>query len=230
MIAVTENLNLTISGFCQVLKHTAPSGVIMTVPHDGIYADQFGFFQKRDKGADGKRAIHMHDIDVWPIVNSVVEHAHNRGTCIDAVRFLAPRMYVDANRPLIQNADPASQTALDDRRLIPAYENYYECIRELVTRSVDARGKDRVLFIDCHGFGKQPDIAPPEGFDLILGTDNRATIKHSQIDRDFAEAMRNFGYRVFLPEKIPSAPAKTPSAAATRQPTRQKLLASIACR
>jgi len=213
MLHISENLTSSNSGFCQTLEHSAPTKILLTVPHDGLIAADFGFFKPRDKGPDGRRAIYGRDTHVWPIVRDIVDHADKDGVGIDAVRFLVPRMYVDANRALVpeDNLDPDTphQTALDDPRLIPAYENYFSVIRQQVTRSIEAYGKDKILFIDCHGFGGKLQA----DFDLILGTANRTTLKHSDVDRQFAAAMREFGYRVFLPEKVPVSPQGDPFSA-----------------
>jgi hypothetical protein len=74
-------------------------------------------------------------------------------------------------------------------------------------------GADRILFIDLHGFGKQPAFAPHEGYDLILGTANRTTINHGEIDRLFAAFMRDKNYIVFLPTEKPIVSSGDPYSA-----------------
>ncbi|MDR3450818.1 MAG: N-formylglutamate amidohydrolase [Alphaproteobacteria bacterium] len=216
-IPISERLSLTEAGFCQILHHTVPARVVISVPHDGMIPADFGHFHPRDKGPDGKRAVHGRDKHVWPIVNDILQIAEAANGAVDAVRFLVPRLYIDGNRAAqgSENPDPdtSHQTAFDDDRLLGLYFNYFEVIDHLIARAVKHHGLKNVLFIDCHGFGKQPDIAPPEGFDLILGTDNRKTIRYDEPDRLFAGEMTDLGYQVFLPQEQPTRPQGDPYSA-----------------
>ena len=94
-----------------------------------------------------------------------------------------------------------SQTAFDDPRLARVYGIYHEQILYLLRRSISAHGEKAVVLIDMHGFGKQPAFAPQGGYDLILGTANRSTIHHGDLDKEFARFMENRGYSVFLPSE-----------------------------
>lgn len=69
--------------------------------------------------------------------------------------------------------------------------------------AISKHHRENCLLIDLHGFGQQPPYAPPDGYDLILGTSNRATIKFGNPDRELAGFLERSGYRVFLPREKP---------------------------
>ncbi|HLC95566.1 MAG TPA: N-formylglutamate amidohydrolase [Patescibacteria group bacterium] len=188
--------------FSIVLSHQQPSNVIISVPHDCLAAGDFSYmFQTRRSG------VTVRDLHVWLIANDIVQTSFKLGVRVDAVRFLMARTYVDANRALSQreNLDPDAydQVALEDQRLLSVYRYYHSELQRLVRRSVQKFGANQVLFIDLHGFGQQPAIAPAQGYDLILGTANRATILHGNVDVDFAKFMEQKNYSVFLPNEQP---------------------------
>lgn len=179
-----------------VFKTKKPCPVIISVPHDGFpYRALSGMFEPRKIGYHGR------DLNVWPIAKDVLIAAN-----VNAIRGLLPRTLVDYNRawPNAINYYPLTQkevhTALDDERLALPYHQYHSTIDKLVERSNREIGKDKTLLIDLHGFAKQPPYAPEGGFDLVLGTGNRASIPHGNIDREFAEYMTKKGYKVFLPK------------------------------
>lgn len=202
MLTRYPGLRISNSNFSLVLSHTQPSKVILSVPHDCLVSgDCAGLFQERQSG------IKVRDLYVWAITNDIVRHSRELGTRVDAVRFLMPRTYVDANRSLSQeeNLDPKAhaQTALDDQRLTSLYRYYHGEIQRLLERSIQKFGTDKVLLVDLHGFGNQPAMAPPQGYDLILGTANRTTLHYGNVDVAFAAFMRQRSYEVFLPGKQP---------------------------
>ena len=212
MITLDSGLTITNSTFSIVLSHQEPARVILAVPHDGLIKNDFSdLFQERKHGWHGR------DVHVWPIANDVVQKCLRLGTRVDAVRFLMARAYIDANRELPSDnnldSDILGQTALEDRRLISVYRHYHRELCQLVERSITAFGAQRVLFVDLHGFGKQPGIAQPEGYDLILGTANRSSIHHGEVDRAFAKFIEERGYRVFLPGEKPIIPQGDPYSA-----------------
>ncbi len=179
-----------------VVEAKTPSPVLISVPHDGLPTQTFsGFFEPRTIGHKGR------DQNVWPVAKDVLLSAN-----ANAVRGLMPRAFIDYNRawPEGINYYPLTQkevhTALDDNRLSSAYAAYHASIDRMIANSISCFGKQRSLLIDLHGFKKQPPYAPPQGFDLILGTGNRASIPHGDVDRRFAQFMRERGYVVFLPE------------------------------
>lgn len=205
MITLQSGLTISNRNFSIVLSHQKPSRVIIAVPHDGLISnDLSGMFQARTFGVKGR------DKHVWPIVNDIVKKSLESGIRIDAVRFLMPRAYVDANREMFNetNLDPDTlgQSALDDLLLVPTYQYYHTELGRLVKRSIKAFGVRKVIVIDMHGFGRQPKTAPSGGYDIIIGTANKETIRHGKIDCLFAEFMKGRGYSVFLPKRQPISP------------------------
>jgi hypothetical protein len=70
-----------------------------------------------------------------------------------------------------------------------------------------------------HGFSKQPEFVYNSGggeyrpFDIILGTANRTTINHGDIDRQLFRFMEMKSYTVFLPTEKPIFPDGDPYSA-----------------
>lgn len=212
MISLESGLTVRNQDFSLVLSHQEPARVIVAVPHDGLIKnDLAGLFKIRENGWRGRDAY------AWPIANDVVQKSLALGVRVDAVRLLMPRAYVDGNRemPTESNLDPDTrgQTALDDPLLASVYRTYHGEISRLIERSIAAYGVENLLFIDLHGFGLQPKIAPARGYDLILGTANRATIHHGEADRELARFMEGRGYSVFLPAEQPVTPRGDPFSA-----------------
>jgi len=203
MLLLDHGLTISNENFSIVLSHQKPSRVIIAVPHDGLIANDFtGAFRTRTSGIMGR------DAHVWPIANDMVWVAARRGASVDAVRFLLPRAYADANRALRgePNTDPDTrgQIALEDNRLITLYRHYRAQLCRLVERSIETFGREQVLFIDLHGFGRQPLKAPPGGYDLILGTAYRTTIPYGDVDLVLGTFAEERGYTVFIPNSSPS--------------------------
>lgn len=210
MIELRPGLALLNTNFVVTYKNNIPPRCIIATPHDGIRKDYFdGMFVERAKGEDGKRATHVRDLYTGNMTRDIVLSSYKNGFNIDMVQFQMHRSYIDANRPLSaeDDLDPKnSQTALDDVVLKSVYNEYYNTIDYLIQRSVDYHGKENILFIDFHGFDKQPHYAPVGGYDLILGTANKATVTHGNIDERFAEKLTENGYHVFLPDKTTIIP------------------------
>ncbi|MSU74885.1 hypothetical protein EXS57_03900 [Candidatus Kaiserbacteria bacterium] len=209
MITLKSGLSITNENFSIVLSHQRPARVILAVPHDGLFEDNFtGIFQPRMSGRK------IHDLNVSIIANNIVQRSLSLGVRVDMLRLLMSRAYIDANRELPDDLDPAThtldQTALDDPLLIPVHHYYYSELHRLVERSIQMFGIEQILFIDMHGFGHQPKFAPPKGYDIILGTANRSNIQHGEVDRTFAEFMEERGYRVFLPGEKSITPEGDP--------------------
>jgi N-formylglutamate amidohydrolase len=212
MIVLESGLSISTENFSLVLSHQKPARVILAVPHDGFIAnDLTGLFISRKRGIKGR------DAHVWPIVNDIVQRCLANGVRVDAVRLLVPRAYIDGNReaPTGTNLDPDTlgQTAFDDPQLAATYWHYHGKLGRLVERSITAYGAEQVLFIDLHGFGKQPSFAPAGGYGLIFGTANRSTIHHGVVDREFAEFMEVRNHAVFLPGEVPIRPEGDPYSA-----------------
>lgn len=209
MLVLKSGLTVATSNFCLTITHKNPPRVIIAIPHDGLITNDFGgMFQVRKNGIKGR------DAHVWPIANDIVQNSLELGVSISAVRFLMPRAYIDANRELPHdtNLDPDTQgqTALDDPQLTDVYNHYHGELCNLVEQAIKMHGAEKILFLDLHGFARQPKLAPPEGYDLILGTANRTTIHHGEVDRQFALFMEERAYNVFLPKEKPSFPTGDP--------------------
>lgn len=180
------------------------SPVIISVPHDGLLSSSLsGFFTERRIGH------RVRDRSVWPVAKDVLTSA-----LAHAVYGLMPRALIDYNRawPEGINYYPLTQkethTALDDARLVKPYHHYHRTIDRLVSASIQKFGGNRVLLLDLHGFKNQPAYAPEGGFDLILGTGNRTSIHHGEVDVALAQFMTNRGYRVFLPQDTAVGPVE----------------------
>jgi N-formylglutamate amidohydrolase len=202
MVTLEAGLTLRNSNFSVVLSHPKASRVVISVPQDTLMPNDFlGSFARR------KRGIHGRDRHVWPIVHDCVRLALKRSMRIDTVRFLFPRAFIDANREAAggPNFDDETlgQTAYDAPELSSVYETYHGEIARLIGRSCRRFGSEKILFVDMHGFGVQPERLAPRTYDLILGTASRTTISHGSVDRSFAGYMRERGYTVFLPEEQP---------------------------
>lgn len=199
-----SNRNFTITLSCE-----QASRVILSVPHDCFSVDDFpGLFGSRRNGAT------VADLFVWRIAIRILDRCLHAGINIDAVRSLMPRMYVDMNRSLTKesNLDPKAvdERAIGDVLLNPVFKEYHGSLGYLIRRSIQKFGVDHVLLLDLHGFGRQPDIAPSEGYDLILGTANRRTVRHGSPDIDFSGYMFELGYRIFLPRHQAVVPSGDP--------------------
>lgn len=198
MLHLQSGITVTNENFCLTVRHEFPAHIILSIPHDGLISpDLAGLLEPRTQGVRGR------DRHVWPIAKDILLKCVSRGMSVSAVRLLMPRAYVDANRPLpkheVYDPDVQGQTALEDHRLVSIYNHYHAQLANLVQASIATSGPRDVLLLDLHGFGKQPAMAPPSGYDLILGTGNRATIPHGDIDQLFAWRMQDCGYKVFLP-------------------------------
>lgn len=166
------------------------SPVVMSIPHDCLPPHEFsGFFASRSRGFIGR------DMHVWPIAKDILA-----SVAMSAVRGLMPRTLIDYNRTQDQ--------AFDDARLAKAYLHYHASIERMLERVITEFGKEKALLIDLHGFTKQPFYAPEGGYDLILGTGNRASIVHGNIDEACAQYMSGLGYSVFLPREKKQNPVE----------------------
>jgi N-formylglutamate amidohydrolase len=123
---------------------------------------------------------------VWPIVRDVLSVYE-----ANVVRGLMPRKFVDYNRP--------EWEAFELQQFRSTHEAYHGRIFRELRQMQLHHGLDAFLLLDIHGFGVQPPYAPREGYDLILGTGNRTTIAHGDVDQELAHFLEACGYNVFLP-------------------------------
>lgn len=212
MLRAAHGLTVVNENFTLALTHREPARVIVSVPHDGLIGNDFtGVFEPRRNG------IHGRDANVWPLINDIVMACAGQGCRIHAYRLLMPRAYIDGNRPLphthVYDESVRRETALDDPVLKEVYEHYHSQLANALTEAVQTYGRENVLFLDMHGFRRQPDIAPPRGYDVILGTGNRTTILHGEPDCALAATLRSSGFSVFLPDTVPVHPRGDPYSA-----------------
>ncbi len=197
----TARYNIQTKEWVAIFEVKTGSPVIISVPHDGLPFNSFsGLFEPRKVGHKGR------DRNVWSVAKDVINLSSSH-----AVRGLMPRTLVDYNRawPKGINYYPLTQkevhTALDDARLVLAYLHYHMTIDRLIKRSLRQFG-NKTLLIDLHGFKNSPPYSPEGGYDLILGTGNRITVPHGDVDKRLAEFMTERGYQVFLPTDITNGP------------------------
>ena len=197
-----ERYSLTMEEWSVVFEARKPSPVTISCPHDGLLLPEFsGLFEARKTGWWGR------DLRVWRRIKDILLL-----TDVNSVRGLMPRALIDYNRawPKGINYYPRTQkevhTALDDAKLLNAYEYYHSSIDRILKESTTRFGREHVLLLDVHGFEKQPSYAPASGLDLILGTGNRASVPHGNIDEKLAHYMTERGYNVFLPEDMSIGP------------------------
>lgn len=162
-----------------VLRIEVDSPVLLTIPHDGLSANDFDTFFARRKDPDD---VLEKDMRAWHVARYINAHI----PIASMVRGLMPRPMIDYNRS-------DSDGAFVDDRLARYYYLYHEHIQRLVEQALTAYGK--CLLLDIHGFVGQPDFGE---FDVILGTKHRTTVV-SDIDKDFATFLRDRGYGVYLP-------------------------------
>ncbi|HUC94518.1 MAG TPA: N-formylglutamate amidohydrolase [Candidatus Saccharimonadales bacterium] len=192
--------------FTMVLKSKEPNKVVITVPHDGT--DGRSLFGEELKPRE--KGFKESDAGVWSIAsNAVLAPGFKTSGVISTVRGLMPREFIDYNRgwPEGVNYYPLKQgeteTALEDARLAPIYFRYHDWVKSLVALSVQNYGGENSLLIDLHGFGRQPEFAPkPDGYDIILGTGNRQSVPHGEIDRELGQYLKDLGYTVFVSREI----------------------------
>ncbi|MBP5993693.1 MAG: N-formylglutamate amidohydrolase [Candidatus Moranbacteria bacterium] len=224
MSASESGIKISNRDFSMVLSHQYPAKVIISVPHDGSIRDDFSGIFRRSSG------VTVRDMHVWLIVNDIIQRCLRFGTRVDATRFLMARTYVDVNRERLGEPnlcpDTLGQAAFDDPDLETVYGHYHSELVRLLDASVREYGAENVLFLDMHGFSKQPlsvhgQVAQNRidenpiyaSYDLILGTANRTTINHGEIDRQFEDFMTRKSYAVFLPKEKPISPEGDPYSA-----------------
>ena len=172
------------------------SPVIISVPHDCLTTSQMSVI--RQVRPDG---IRTRDIHTWSIAKHIATIVP-----INTVRQLMCRTILDCNRGVPNDPKMKDQEiglAYTDPRVADVYKYYHWVLMSMLRESLVEFGKENTLLIDLHGFTKQPEYAPEGGYDLILGTANRSTIYHDNVDVQLYELMTESGYKVFLPKETP---------------------------
>lgn len=198
---------VNVTDFVQTVRDTQPAKVILSVPHDGLWGHNFsGHFEPRTQG------VIWADRHVTPIANDILIQCHNNGVTADMVRFLMPRMYVDANRPApgMAECDRYTATAFVDERVRQYYDKYFAALGDSISRSISAHTAKNILVLDLHGFTREHKYRRPADFDVILGTDHRKTIKHGEPDRALGSYLDTAGFETFTPTEVDTLPDGDP--------------------
>lgn len=191
-----DSYRMFMEKFCVVIESIEPTPIVISIPHDSLPTQNFNnfFLPRKSEGRD---------LNIWPIVRDIMLDYPTH-----MVRGLMPRRFIEYNTgyPINTNYYPLSGkekiAALADQRLIAQYQYFHDTIKRLIAESKKAFSLKECLLVDMHGFGNQPEYAPPvHGFDLILGTGNRSTIKHGNIDKHLAKYFSDLGYNIFLPQE-----------------------------
>lgn len=167
-----------------------PPPVILTIPHDGILGPITSWSPFGRRGG-----IRVRDRRVWELARTILEGAQ---IPVGVVRGKAPRWMIDYNRYCAE--------AFEHPILKIVYDEYHSTIQNILEKSIRVYGGKRCLLLDIHGFKNQPPYAPEGGFDVILGTANRRTIHHGNIDRELGIFLAEYGYSVYIPEEKPFLP------------------------
>ncbi len=86
------------------------------------------------------------------------------------------------------------------KRMTPQITQFYE--KTVIDALRLSPYKKRLIYIDLHGCTRQPDFGT---YDLIAGTDNRKTVKESNIDYQIGEFMQKRGISMYIPQETPRA-------------------------
>ena len=199
--------NITMSDFVITNQDARPAKVVLSVPHDGLWAHNFtGHFTARKEG------VGWADRHVTPIANDILVYCRQRGLSVDMVRFLMPRTYVDANRPAPDMAACTrySETAFVDEKVRQYYEKYFTELGVCIQRSVEEYGNEHLLVLDLHGFARGRRHNQITDFDIILGTDHRQTIRYAEPDKLLGAYLNSGGFDTFTPLEEDTLPNGDP--------------------
>lgn len=188
-----------VSDFVQTVRSCKPAKVILSVPHDGLWGHNFsGQFVPRQAG------VILADRHVTPIANDMLVKCNESGLPTDMVRFLMPRMYVDANRPAPGMSECADYktTAFVDETVRQYFEKYFTELGHSIERGISAYGNRNILVLDLHGFTRERKYRKNTDFDIILGTNYRKTIKDGAPDKSLGAHLSSCGFGVFVPSDV----------------------------
>lgn len=164
------------------LTSRAPARVLVCVPHDGARELDFDpFLAARLRGGPTTNAM-----GTWPIARDIAIAAG-----ANAVRGLLPRRFIDYDAP--------TANAFESPQLAKSYEHYHGLLFERVRQMTQAFGPEGVLVINVRALARQPAYAGrADGYDLILSSGNRATIRAgSEPDRALEAHLSARSYNVF---------------------------------
>ncbi len=174
--------------------------VIVTVQHCGLGHDIFdGIFEPSDSPS-------VTDLKTFPLA-------------MDLFRAAAPHVgiiYNQFNRRYVEtNVQPTD--AYRDERLAGYYDAFHQEIEARIAQSFAVNGPCTI--IDLHGFGEQPAHVPPGGYDAILGTGNRHTVRTAEpncraglnnLDFQLRDELEKSGLSVFCPASDPARQTPDP--------------------
>ncbi len=148
--------------------------ILITVPHDG-----------RDIAVMGQ--------GIMPIPGGTPGDRNVRYIANDLCDFVENRM--DRRPSLVIDDIKRSRRWATS----PVFDRLVKYRMALLTGEFEGRIDKPPLFLDLHGFVKQP---PFGDYDLILGTSHRTSLQ-SDIDLQFGEYMERLGYAVYVPQEHP---------------------------
>ncbi len=186
--------------FTEIWQAKKPSRIVITIPHDGIPN-----YKWPDKKRDRRKGVIGGDPLVWLIAKDILFGSGRLKIreYVSVVKGNIPRGVVDLNRrwprPQSYYKGQRAQLALENPRYAVVYRQYHGSIKRLLSESIESYDREGCLLVDLHGFSKQPDYAPKNGYDLILGTGNRTSIYYGDIDLTMGEYLQSKGYQVFIP-------------------------------
>ncbi|MCA9355282.1 N-formylglutamate amidohydrolase [Candidatus Kaiserbacteria bacterium] len=199
--------NITMRDFVVSTKSDHPPKIVLSVPHDGLWTQNFtGHFTPRENGVGGS------DRFVTPIANDILVYCQEKGLGVDMIRFLMPRRYIDANRPAPGMRDYAKyeETSFSDERLRVYYNAYFEELEASIDRAIATHGKPNILVLDLHGFVRGRREGQVTDFDVVLGTCHRKTIRYGEPDKSLGGHLSKAGFNTFTPGNADVLPGGDP--------------------
>lgn len=188
-----ENYTATFAESVLSISSRTPTRVLITVPHDGSRNMHLEpYIPRRTRG------VTRRDVGMWPISRDIAQLAP-----VNLVRGLVPRMHLDYNRP--------ASEAYESPQMAASYAAYHGMIFQQLRQMQTVCGAEHLLVIDVHNFPHQPPCASRvDGYDIIIGTKHRATIRHGEPDRALAAHLEARGYTVYLSNGTPHQRAGRP--------------------
>jgi N-formylglutamate amidohydrolase len=170
-----------------------PPPVLVTVQHCGLGQEIFQdlFLARKTKS--------LTDLKTLPLA-------------LDLFRAASPHVgviYNQFNRRYLETNVPPDE-AYRDQRLAAYYDSFHQKLAALISESSAVNGP--CVLLDLHGFGAQPAYSPPGGYDAILGTGNRSTVRvadktrpdeKNDLDYQLRDELEKSGLSVFCPESEP---------------------------
>lgn len=200
--------SIATSSFVHTVYSDTPAKIILSIPHDGLWAHNFaGHFTPRPNG------VMFADRHVTPIANDILLFCEEQDLPVDLVRLLMPRTYLDANRPppgTEAKYERFTDTAFFDERVRPVHEQYFAELGQAIERGIQEYGEENILVLDLHGFARNRRPMQTTDFDIVLGTYHRQTIPYGQPDKDLGGHLKDSSYCTFVPAEVDTLPNGDP--------------------